>query len=180
MRWTLDVDPKHLGFPDEETMTTTDGLVENHHYQDLRWLDWDDFDRWLVEEQEILDYDGDLQSDEADEFFIEQDNEVWCMGLDPGVATAVAALAAIGCCPVTSCNGWPGHFETHPLVLVWCEQEHLDLIWKATRNMGGGVEVEGVSNGILIYSHLDTSIMQDFARSLSDVVRGGSLLDWSA
>ncbi len=68
-------------------------------------------------ERQVLDYEGDPESDEA--YYDLQDNEVYALNLDAGVASLVVALAATGCCPVTSCSGDPGHTEEHPLVFFW-------------------------------------------------------------
>lgn len=155
------MDPKHLGFPDEEVMSSEDGLMGNHYYRDLRWADADDYHRWVTDAEELLEAED---PDDEDADF--SDNEVWLLGLDPGVAPVVAALSAIGCCPVTSCSGGPGHYEGHPLVLVWCEQEHLTRIEQAAACVEG-VEVEGVAApGILIYTLLGPEVLCEFAQVL--------------
>jgi hypothetical protein len=165
------VDPENIGLPDEETMTCEDGLVENHYYRDLRWIDASDFERWWEAEQELLDYEGDLMSDEALEHF--EDNEVFCMNIDAGVATTVAAVAVIGACPVTSCSGpRPDHYEEYPLVLCWCTPEQLELIRKAAQM--ACVDVVGVSTpGVLICTpdQLDPTPMRTFARHLVQLHR---------
>lgn len=95
-----------------------------------------------------------------------EDNEVWLLGLDPEIAPVVGALAASGCCPVTSCSGGPDHYDQHPLVLVWCEQEHLDRILEAAAQVEG-VQVEGASTpGILVYTLLGPEVLVEFARVL--------------
>jgi len=159
------VDPACIGFPDEATMSCEDGLVENHHYRDLRDYDASDFDRLWEDEQELFDYvdgGGDLGSDEACDHFGEGGNEVYMLDLDPGVASTVIALAAIGACPVTCCNGAPGHFEQHPLVFFWGEAEHVAKVEAAAAKVEG-VEVVGQSGGILAYTELDVNLMREFA-----------------
>jgi len=148
-------------------MTCDEGLVENHFYRDLRGMDKGDFGCMWDEEQELLDYIASGKDPEADEAW-EQfcDNDVYRLDLDPGVASTVAALAAIGACPVTSCAGGSGHFEQHPLVLFWGEQEHLDKVLAAAKEVEG-IEVEGVGEpGILVYTHGDVSLMREFAQVL--------------
>lgn len=155
------ISDEHLGFPDEDVMSCEDGLVENHYYRDLRWVEVEDYPRWVHDAQELLDA-GDYDDDEADF----SDNEVWLLDLDPEVAPVVAALAAIGCCPVTSCSGGGGHYESHPLVLVWCEREHLDQIERAAAQVEG-VQIEGVSiPGVLIYTLLGPEVLYEFAEVL--------------
>jgi len=162
------LNPEHLGFPDEETLSCQDGLVENHHYRDLRWMTLEDFDRLWAAEQELLTYEGDLDTDEADARF--SDNEVYLLGLDPGVASTVAALAAAGAVPVTSCAGGPGHSERHPLVLFWAEAAVLAPILAAAEE--AGVFVEGVTHpGLLAYTFGDVALMQNFARALVSRLR---------
>ena len=159
----MKLDPDHLGLPDEETLACEDGLVENHFYQDLRALTLADFDRILDAEQGLLAYEGELDTDEAFEQF--SDNEVYAMGLDPGVASTVAALAAAGAVPVTSCSGGPGHFERHPLVLFWVESDAVPPILAAAEE--AGVFVEGVARpGVLVYTLGGVPLMQGFARAL--------------
>lgn len=143
-------------------MATDDGLVENHYYRDLRWITAGDYARWVIAERELLEHPELLEAEEETDDLVE--NEVWASGLDPGVATTVAALAAIGACPVTSCNGFPGHYETHPLVLVWCNEEQLSRILRAAEEVG--VEVTGVSTpGVLVWSRAIDKMMA-FAASI--------------
>lgn len=155
--------PEAIGFPDENYMSCVDGLVENHHYQDLRGYRADDFDRMWADEQAILDYPGDLSTDQAHDDLVE--NEVWMLDLDAGVASTVFALLAIGAVPVTCCNGRPGHRETHPLVYGWCSAEQLALIEQAASETG--VTVDGVGTpGVLIWHPTDIEPMRSFARRL--------------
>jgi hypothetical protein len=168
MDWKTRIDPQFVGLPDEETMACEDGLVENHHYRDLRWIGEGDFARLWEQEQALLDYKGDPESDEAWDDLC--DNEVYTLGLDPGVASTVAALAALGAVPVTSCSGAPGHFETHPLVLCWVEEAHVPVILDVADEVGA--QVEGVGTRVLIYTEGDVSLMRDFAQALIRRVRG--------
>lgn len=154
---------EHLGLPDEETMACEDGLVENHHYRDLRFLTWEDYHRFVEQEQALLDYDGDLGSDEA--MFEFEDNEVYMLDLDPGVATTVAAIAASGGVPVSSCNGGPGHYETHPLVFFWCPEVLLPRFQKAADQTG--VNLTGTSGGILVWHENSIEPMREFAKALA-------------
>jgi hypothetical protein len=152
-----------LGLPDEETMTCEDGLVENHHYRDLRGIPLVEYEEIAKGEAELLAYEGDLDSDEASEHFA--DNWAFTLGLDPGTASTVAAISVIGACPVTSCCGGPGHYEKHPLVYFWCEPEHAGLVLEAAA--GAGVEVDAAgSPGVLVYTHGSVGLMRDFAERL--------------
>lgn len=94
-----------------------DGLAGNRDYQDIRGVSWDDLDRTLQLEGELLRRfaaaeDKDLEAELFEEERLEAvlpEEELW--GLDVGVAGAVLALAALGAVPVVSCNagGFGGH-----------------------------------------------------------------------
>lgn len=147
-------------------MSCEDGLFENHYYIDLRWMGLEDFERIRSQEDELLQFieeGGDPEADEAGETFC--DNEVYLLGLDPGVASTVAALAALGAVPFTSCTGGQGHYETHPLVGFWAAEEHVRMVLEAADEVG--VLVEAVSPfGLLAYTLGDVSVMRDFAEAL--------------
>jgi hypothetical protein len=148
---------QHLGFPEELVMSEEDGLVENHHYRDLRGFSREAFDIWVRDERILLDTPHPENEPE-------EGNAVWDMDIDPGVATTVAALSIIGACPVTSCSGQPGHYEKHPLVLVWCTESQFALMEKAAES--AGVNLTGVGEpGILVWSDC-LEDMVDFAKCL--------------
>jgi len=143
----IEVDPKHLGLPDEAIMSCTDGLQENRYYVDSRGWDRQDFSRLAAAEDAILAYaaaGGDLQSDDAAERF--KDDEAWATGIDPGLIATVIALAVVGCCPVTSCVGGPGHRLVQSLILCWCPVERWP--WVRSVAVAARVSLEGVSEGV--------------------------------
>lgn len=153
------------GLPDEETLSCTDGLVENHHYRDLRWIDWGDYADFVWCEDEILSLDDPEAEDEDDEQLI--DNQVWMLDIDPGVASTVAALAALGAVPFTSCNGAAGHVETHPLVGFWAEIDLAPQLSLAAKT--AGVELVGLGGmGLLVFHEYDCGPMIAFAEALRD------------
>ena len=159
----MTIDDQYVGFPDEATMSTDQGLFANHYYRDMRGFDEEDFARIWADEETLLAYEGDLGSDEAYEEF--QDNELFILDLDPGVASTVVALSAIGACPYSSCSGDPGHRETHPLVVFWADQDILSKVLESAAT--AGVEVEGVEpTGIIVYTLSDVSLMREFAQVL--------------
>tara|TARA_Y100000034_G_C6705179_1_gene311220 strand:+ start:53 stop:550 length:498 start_codon:yes stop_codon:yes gene_type:complete len=156
-------DLQQYGFPDEETLSCQDGLYENHHYRDLRGYGRSDYSRLKAEEVELLEYDGDPNSDEALQDL--EDNEVWIIGLDPGVASTVIALLAIGAVPFTSCSGGPGHYEQHPLVAFWAREDQMTHILAAAEQTQ--VEVCAVNSpGFLVYTLGSEEKMMNFADEL--------------
>lgn len=139
------INPSAIGFPDEETMSCEDGLVENHHYSDFRGMTPAFYREVREAENALLATDETFDPDDPEN----EDLMGSLLGLDPGVATTVVALSVIGACPVTSCSGQEGHYETHPLVYTWCDEEQLALIEQAADY--AGVEVVGVGDpGIMI------------------------------
>jgi len=159
----MSIADQYVGFPDEATMSTDQGLFANHHYRDIRGLDADDFARIWEDEESLLAYEGDLGDDDAFEEF--QDNELFILDLDPGVASTVAALSTLGACPYSSCSGDAGHRETHPLVVFWADRDILNKVLAAAAVVG--VEVEGAgSPGLIVYTLGDVSLMRAFAQEL--------------
>lgn len=152
------IDPACLGFPDEETMSDTDGLVENHDYRDFRGLPPSLFEEVLEAEAALLALPPDHNEDEHSDLYEP------LMGLEPGVASTVVALSVIGACPVTSCSGQEGHYEKYPLVYVWLSAEQIALVEQAAGETG--VDVRGIDTpGVLISvpTSGDLQRMRDFA-----------------
>jgi hypothetical protein len=168
---TLPIDPASIGFPDEETMSEDQGLVENHEYTDLRGF-WtlDDWPRLVQEEQELLDLIESGQNVDDDDLFDRFcDYDFYRMSIDPGVATTVAALVILGACPVSACSGGTGHYETHPLVYFWASEEQTKLISEVAKT--SEVTLSGVSKpGLLLWTELDLDLMRSFAKNLVSIV----------
>ena len=158
-----------IGLPDEETMACQDGLYENHFYADLRYMwTWADFEEAWAQEDALLaavDAGWDLESDEAFEVFC--DNPLYVLDLDPGTASTVAALVCLGAVPFTSCNGEPGHYETHPLVACWVPSQEVFAQMQAAAAKAG-VNVEELETAVLVWHPHDVQAMRAFARALYD------------
>ena len=113
-----------IGFPGVDEMDEDDIPMGNLEYVDLRSLNVDDVRDALRAEDRVLPW---LLADKGRETYDDEMNEVmpdecyWLQGLEPGVASTVAALAAIGAWPLTSCAAGPdeGHEEPFPLVVCW-------------------------------------------------------------
>ncbi len=150
------------GLPPEGIMSTDSGLVENHMYRDLRGYDFDDYLRIQDHERQVLDYEGDPESDEA--YYDLQDNEVYTLNLDAGVASLVIALAATGCCPVTSCSGDPGHTEEPPLVFFWSNGTEAKKVQEAC--LVAGAHFGCVRGGFLVWHPSSYYVLMDVAQEL--------------
>lgn len=159
------MDPAHLGLPSEDRLACSTGLVDNHEYRDLRDLSWEEFDAVFEEEPELL---ARLEAGEDlyDDTFA---YETLVLGLEPGVASTVVALAALGCPPMTSCAGGPGHREEHPLVVFWCPEEKLEVVAHAAKNAGATVEGH-LHPGLMVFAEAGRlDLMRAFAARLSEL-----------
>jgi len=144
-------------------MASVGGLDENLGYEDLRHLDWAGFDVVFREEPELLSRlsAGEDLCDDTGAY------ETLALGLDPGVASTVVALAALGCPPLTSCSGGPGHREEHPLVVFWCPHELFEDVFRAAQ--ASGVDLEGVLHpGLMAFAGSgQLGLMREFAAQLA-------------
>jgi hypothetical protein len=142
--------------------------MDNHEYQDLRSLDWSDFDEVFAEELELIERlrAGDDLYDEAPGF------HTLMLGLDPGVASTVVALAAVGCPPMSSCSGEPGHHEEHPLVVFWCPEERYEQVARAAAGSGATLKGHHPAPGLMVASPRgDLDTIRAFAESLARAAR---------
>ena len=145
-------------------MSSEAGLMNNQQYQDLRGVDWDTFDAIWDEEPEILTRieSGDDPYDAALE------TETMFLGVDPGVASTVAALLATGCATMTSCVGGAGHYEDHPLVVFWCPASLVEIVSAAADDAPGVTLDDNASTGLIVYSAPgDVAAMRAFAAALA-------------
>jgi len=174
-----------IGYPDEETMSCEDGLVENHHYMDMRRMTEEDFRHIIGDEKLAIEWAEQtglsLDSDEAFAHFTRPEHEnalyEW-IPLEAGIASTVIALSVIGCGPVTSCAGGEGHYESHPLVVFWADEPRLELVEKAAEGL---VEVCGASQpGLMVYTEVDISLMAIFAKRLMELwpISGIDPMSW--
>jgi hypothetical protein len=98
------------------------GLGGNKEYIDFRGFAWDDANRILTFEQDLVDridksVNPDITYEEVLDELYEDDEGL--MGLDIGVTGVVLSLSVATCIPFTSCNGgfYGGHHREHyPLV----------------------------------------------------------------
>ena len=142
-------------------MSCSDGMAENHFYRDMRWMDWSDYDMICRDAEALIEL-TEWVEDEEELYEKAQDNMVYYLDLDPEVAPVVAALAASGAVPFTSCSGESGHYESHPLVGFWAEESLRPLLEKAMAE--ADVELEEVGLGALLVFHsTDSAPLRAFA-----------------
>jgi hypothetical protein len=163
------VDLKLLGKISEARASSTDGLEVNHHYGDLRGCTLEELSEVLEFETsgfDALEREG--FSDEAVEELDEEWIESFLLpGIDFGVASAVAALSALGCVPITSCRGKSlsdGHSHDAPTVCFYCEEAIVPLVVRFAE--ASGVSVENNSDMLELYS-ADVRLMPAFAREVA-------------
>ena len=152
--------------PDEEYMANSDGLPENHHYRDMRWMEWSDYDMICRDAEALIELME--WAEDEDELYEEaQDNMVYYMDLDPEVAPVVAALAASGAVPFTSCSGNPGHYESYPLVGFWAPESLRVVVGEAAADAEVELEVLGMG-ALLVFHQTDSAPMRSFAERLKE------------
>lgn len=154
-----------IGLPDESTIASDAGLRVNHQYVDLRGVDWSTFDAVWDEEPEILAQ----MAAGVDPYDAAAETETMFLGVDPGVASTVAALLASGCVTVTSCVGGPGHHEDHPLVVFWCPENLVSLVQAAAEEVSG-VTLENATDCLGLVVHAapgDVAAMRAFSWALA-------------
>jgi hypothetical protein len=156
---------KGWGLPDEEYMTCIEGLPENHYYRDMRWMDWSDYDAICRDAEQLLRLIEEYP-DEDDLYQEAEDNMVYYLDLDPEVAPVVAALAAVGAVPFTSCSGQEGHYEKHPLVAFWAEPSLEQVLTRAAENVGVNLDDTGLG-GFVVW-HMNHEPLRAFAEALRE------------
>jgi hypothetical protein len=171
------LDPASLAWP-EEADAASDSLEANHYYMaDARLARWEDVDRVLKRESEVLpllgvadhaDAEWENQSERisaaadgvADEFF---------SALDPGVASTVLALGAAGCIPFWSCNGGAfggEHTSVVPIVRFFAKAEHITVLAAAAESSGAKLHQD--EHGRCAVSTEGVDVMRAFALALRD------------
>ena len=139
--------PKGVDMPSEERASTEDGLLENHDYIDMRGIDNEYAISVILEEAEILNRIAAIPEDRQQEDLIEIMDELWeacspLIAFDIGVGGMVHALSAVGCVPISSCNGGVlGDFHSlpHPWVITHAPVSILDFLFEVADRAGVGL-----------------------------------------
>ncbi|HET6609462.1 MAG TPA: hypothetical protein VFG62_22510 [Rhodopila sp.] len=136
------VDPKKLGWLSGKRAETRANFPANFEYVDLRGFTLADLAAELDFEEAAyrdLELKGFSQAS-IDEIDRKQSTASAAPVVDFGVASAVVALSAFGCIPVTSCRG-PTlgrrlHSQPAPMVVFYARASHVPLLLEAVSQSG--------------------------------------------
>ena len=175
----IDVDVPRLQWPSEKECDDEADLGLNRSYQDMRWLSIEHIKPLIAAETAFFeglsspaDYEDAIAAryEAADANFDAYIDDFF--GLDPGVASTVAALAATGCIPFTSCNGGLAgglHAEKNPLVGFFAKPDMLPHLIASAKAAGTGLVNDQTSGSALVVFSDRIETMQSFARKLCDL-----------
>ncbi len=170
-----DVNRAKLRWPSESDCDDDNHLGLNQSYIDLRGFSFSDVHDIIEIEKEFknsLVKGGDYE-DCLEVFFEEVDSRVApeLSGLDPGIASSVVALSALGCVPFTSCNGGEfggTHPEKMPLVGFFVPLDHVPGLIGAARASHVGLVNDVAGMGALILFSARTPDLQTFSIHLTE------------
>lgn len=136
-----------MGMPDEDRLTCTSGLVENHEYEQMWEVTIEDAIDTIAREAELLKRIEAIPDTHQAEGLAEIEDEVRddcdpLIGLDFGVAGMVDALTAIGCVTISSCNGGvmgDEHAESFPWIIFHAPETLADLLLQAAEETDTGL-----------------------------------------
>lgn len=165
------VDKAVLGWPQRGEAMDESALGGNRSYYDLRGIRWKEVGEVLPKENGYLQrlLTGQISEDDlAEELWEAADaGEAPLNGLDPGVASVVFGLSAIGAVTAYSCNGGAfgnHHNSHHPVVAFYVRARMVsELLGCAERS---NVGLENVASGMVIVYADRISAMHAFATEL--------------
>jgi len=166
----IEVQNCDLGLPSKDELEdiSQDGTPLNRDYIDFTGITRKVCKDILKEEGKVLawaDAGGDLAEWQSNEDFQDTIIANEMADIDPGLMGAVAAVSAIGCCPVTSCNGCPGHWSKIPLLRFWCPAKAWPQVRRAAVSTGVSLKGDG-GCGISAYHCDDWRVIREFAKVL--------------
>ncbi len=169
VRWPPDDDPEFAEV-DDDTLYW-EGRSLSRDWADLRGAGREDLDlileaetRWLAAHPEG--HGDDAAEDELFEYVSETLGHGFAM-LDPGTASVVVALSALGCVTTVSCKGGAGHQYQHPLVAFWCPPSVIDPILAAAEVSSCGI-ANSDSDGCLLLYACELKRFPEFAQAVLD------------
>lgn len=155
-----------------------EGIGDNRLYADLTGVEWTEVEEVIAAEETVI-KSAEFAATDAAEFervigeimdeqypgedFDEGPLSAFAM-LDAGIMAAVAALAAVGCVPTTSCRGHQDSGEANPFVRFAADEDRLPLIRHACERSGSGLLMDGA--GMLQVYAADVLTMMEFARRM--------------
>ena len=153
MLYTADVEIKRsacasqMEMPDEERLTCTSGLLENHEYVQMWDVSIDDAIWTITNEAELLARIEAIPEAQQEEKLEEICDELredcdLLIGLDFGVAGLVDALTAANCVTISSCNGGvmgDVHAMPHPWIIFHAPTTLVDILLQAAEEADAGL-----------------------------------------
>jgi hypothetical protein len=168
---TLDL--RQLGWISGKRALTRSNFPANFEYVDLRGLLLVDLERALDEERRaysLLEAAGFAQRS-IDEVDRQRAASPFVPILDFGVVSAVVAISALGCVPVTSCRGPTlgsrRHQQPAPMIVFYARRTHIPALLEAVEQ----ADCQIVNNGakVEIYAD-DVRKMRRFALVMREVI----------
>lgn len=170
-----EVDISKLRWPEDCECEDESTLGMNRSYMDLRGFQFSEVSKLIKSEQKYRSrIDAGEDYDDLQEELFEDFGEIYYQGffgLDPGVASSVAALSAFGCVPFTSCNGGEfggRHYETMPLVAFFALPKHVAPLLEAAKDCRVGLVNDVAGAGAIVLFAAWTKDLQGFAAHLSE------------
>jgi hypothetical protein len=167
------LDVRQLGWISGKRAGTRSNFPANFEYVDLRGLSLADLDRALDEERlayALLEAVG-FDQKSIDEVDRQRATAPFVPILDFGVVSAVVAISAAGCVPVTSCPGptigSSRHQQPAPMIVFYARRTHVPILLKAVEQ----ADCQIVNNGakVEIYAD-DVRKMQRFALAMRQAI----------
>jgi hypothetical protein len=161
------VDPALIRWPMKDILSGQDGESVNRLFCNLAGMPWPTVEKLIqYEEEGLARVESGAEEDEEeseDEEWDEWENPKHLFGLDLGVASAVAALSAANCFPVSSCNGEPDHNEPLPTILFRSRVARVPDLIEAAEAADCGL-INNCDSLELYAAHVRNLV--DFARAL--------------
>jgi len=167
------LDWRQLGWISGRRATTRSNFPANFEYVDLRGLSLADLERALDEERgayALLEAAGFDQAS-IDEVDRQRAASPFIPILDFGVVSAVVAVSALGCVPVTSCRGptlgLRPHQQPAPMIVFYARRTHVPTLLETVER----ADCQIVNNGakVEIYAN-DVRKMRRFAVMMREAI----------
>lgn len=185
MLYTADVDIQQsvdaslVEMPDEERLTSRDGLIDNHEYDQMWDVTIDDATETIAREAELLARIEAISEEEQKQKLEEICDELHedcdlLIGLDFGVAGLVDALTATGCVTISSCNGGvmgDVHTESFPWIIFHAPRTLIDLLLQAATEANVGLVnthagmLEAYSDEIIKFNNMADRLIKLYKES---------------